>query len=56
MTILLEAHSWRGVSRWSDGVWRIAVLGWVTVGVSRQSLVERMRKLVAAMKTLAEKD
>jgi hypothetical protein len=54
MTILLEAHGWKGLARWSDGIWRVAVLGWVTVGLSRQSLLDRMQKLVAAMKILAE--
>ncbi len=54
MTVLLEVHAWKGVARWGDGVWRGMTLGWMTVGWSRQPLLERMRKIVAAMKIIAK--
>jgi len=52
MTFFVEAHPWRGISFARDLFHAFAVVGWVTVGVSRYSLMDRIRELNARLRAL----
>lgn len=55
-TLLIEFHGWRGVSADRDLFVRFAVLGFVTVGISRHQLTERLRRLMTELWKLKDRD
>jgi hypothetical protein len=53
MTLLIETHAWRGFSVNRDLFLVFVVVGWVTVAVTRKSILDRLRDLTAKLKELA---
>lgn len=54
--LLIEMHSWRGLSFGRDLFLSVAVLGFVTVAVSRDRLSDKLRALLRDLSIFKGRD
>lgn len=54
--LLIELHSWRGLSIGRDLFLNVAVLGFVTIAVSRHRLSDKLRALLRELTILKGRD
>ena len=56
MTLIVETHSWRGFSFGRDLFLILLVAGWITIGLTRHSVLDRLRELTARLRALVDSE
>ena len=53
-SLLIDTHRWRGISAARDMFFSaVLVLGFVTIGIYRGSIFEKLRELARSMKSIS---